>query len=230
MDPSVISQRKFRTIVNDLKSKVLRAFNDTSTFVQNIESCFNEGEMTVRLSSLTIKHEPPFTDWLCDYVTETLGNLYLVESQRANLCDLGLGIKAEELNEYAASKADLVVRRVKENETYLDCCIVSIDVPPLTDCIGMVAEMKIDDSSNTPIWECFRNMSAVAAKLALEVLTSGTLVDTVKVYGIVAAVTDLKHTRLIKLDLDFKSGKCTFMKCRKEFDLDILLNIVVSSL
>ena len=230
LDPSVISKSECKSIVTDLKSKVLRALNDPSNAnVQDIEFLFSEGEMAFEHRSLTIKHEPPFSDWLRDYVSKTLGNKFIVESQQHNLRDLGMGIKPEELNEYAASKADLVVRRVKEKVTSLDCCIVSVDVPSLK-CLGMVAELKISDTSNIPVWECFRNMSAIAASLALEILTCGTLVDTVSVYGIVAVITDLQHARLIKLKLDFRSGECTFMRCRKEFDLDLLLNMVVSSL
>ena len=47
-------------------------------------------------------------------------------------------------------------------------------------------------------------MSAIATSLALEVLTCGTLVDNVSVYGIVVMITDLQHIRLIKTKLELQ--------------------------
>ena len=35
---------------------------------------------------------------------------------------------------------------------------------------GMVAELKIDNQTSTPVWECYHNMSGVAAALAIQVL------------------------------------------------------------
>ena len=54
--------------------------------------------MAVEDRALKIRREPPFTDWLCDYVSKTLGNMFIVKSQEQNLRDLGMGMKSEELN------------------------------------------------------------------------------------------------------------------------------------
>ena len=43
----------------------------TSSFYSVI---FSEGEMAFEHRLLTIKHEPPFSDWLHDYVSKTLEN------------------------------------------------------------------------------------------------------------------------------------------------------------
>ena len=50
------------------------------------------------------------------------------------------------------------------------------------------------------------------------------------VYGVVVQLSDLEHTKLIKLEMDFEAGKCKFVTCRKDFELDVLLNVVVSVL
>ena len=67
------------------------------------------------------------------------------------------------------------------------------------DCVGMVAELKVEDSTNIPIWECFRNMSAMAASIAMKFLTNGVLINTVTVYGIVVRVNNLHCACLLKV-------------------------------
>ena len=57
---------------------------------------------------LQVHYEPPFTDWLYHYVYKTIGCTYVVETQEENLKDVGMNIAAEEVNEYAKSRADLV--------------------------------------------------------------------------------------------------------------------------
>jgi len=67
----------------------------------------------------------------------------------------------------------------------------------------MVAEMKMDNKSNQPVWECFRNMSAVGASLAMEELNGGILVDKIVMYGLIGQVN---NSRQIRLDMDFVVG------------------------
>ena len=159
--------------MHDIKTKVMETVsNNSHVKLEEIESFFADGARALDKNSLVIKHEPPFSDWLHEYVTKALGNEFIVESQQDNLRDLGHGILAEEVNEYAASRADLVIRRDKGKATNAECCLVSVDVHSV-DCVGMVAELKMDDNTNLPIWECFRNMSAIAVSLAVEFLTNG---------------------------------------------------------
>ena len=143
--------------MNDLKSKVLRTLSDSSnTNLHDIERLFIEGEMAVEDRTLMIRCEPPFSDWLHHYLSKTLGNTFIVESEEQNLRDLGMGMKFEDVNEYAASKADLVVRKVNNMiKNNVECCVVSVES---VDCLGMVAELKIDDDSNLPVLECFRDI------------------------------------------------------------------------
>lgn len=120
--------------------------------------------------------------------------------------DVGNNIRSDELNEYATSRADLVIRREKCNEEEMSCCFVSLndDVPDVTNdipCIdgvcGLVTELKLSDESNHPICEYFRNMSAVGASVAIEELAGDRLVNHVKVYRIVARVNGLQHSKLL---------------------------------
>lgn len=81
----------------------------------------------------------------------------------------------------------------------------------------------MDDSidNDLPETECFHNMSAVAASLAMEVLVQDLLVNQVKIYGIVIRITNLDHTRLLRLDCNYVEGNCTFLKCRKVLPLSV---------
>ena len=79
---------------------------------------------------------------------------FIVKSQEDNLKDLeyGRGILAEEVNEYAASCTDLVIRRGKGKVANMECCLVSVDVHSV-DCVGMVAELKINDNPYGNVFE-----------------------------------------------------------------------------
>ena len=52
----------------------------------------------------------------------------------------------------------------------------------------------------------------------------------VTVYGLVVQVKCANRTKLIKLISNFSTGECAFLRCRKELDLDLLLNVVVAAL
>ena len=41
---------------------------------------------------------------------------------------------------------------------------------------GMVAEVKINDRTSAPLWECYHNMSGLAAAIAMQVLSDGVLI------------------------------------------------------
>lgn len=53
---------------------------------------------------------------------------------------------------------------------------------------GMVAKLKIDNQISAAIWECYHNMSGVAAALTIWVLTHGVLLEKVTVFGMVTSV------------------------------------------
>lgn len=95
---------------------------------------------------------------------------------------------------------------------------------------GMVAELKIGEADNAAVLECFRNMSATGATIALQHLVDGYVVDRVVVYSIVVGITTLKQAQLLKLEMDFKEGNCSFALCSRRFEFDLILNVVVSYL
>ena len=69
-------------VQNDLNSKVLRTLSDSSnTNLHDIERLFIEGEMAVEDWTLMIRCEPPFSDWLRDYLSKTLGNTFIVSQK-----------------------------------------------------------------------------------------------------------------------------------------------------
>ena len=175
-----------------------------------------------------VSHEPPFTRWLYEYVYRTVGSQFIVETQRDNLKDVGEGLLAEKKYEYASSQPDLVIRRESSKEPLM-IAMLHLDIPSIEENItAMVAELKLRDDSGVPVWECFRNMSATGAAIAMEYLASGTIINTIVVYGVVVRVKELEHAKLIQLTLDFSTGDSQFYVCRKDIPLDLLLNAVVT--
>ena len=68
-------------------------------------------------------------------------------------------------------------------------------------------------------------MSATGIAIVMELLTLGTLVNKVIVYGIVVQVKDLGSTKLIRLEIYFEAGQCKFVTCRKDFEFDKCSNV-----
>ena len=59
---------------------------------------------------------------------------------------------------------------------------------PIINLIGMAAEVKLDDNTSSPIWECFHNMSAIGASVTMKALTLGVIVNRMIVYGLVLSI------------------------------------------
>ena len=153
---------------------------------------------------LKVDSETPLGRWLYQYIFTTLDKSYIVETQVENLKELGPNLNPAEINEYATSKADLVIKKGKPvSSDRLKCAYVSVDdhhcgancVSTVPSVSGMVAELKIDDETTGPVWECFCNMSGVAASLAVRVLSQGVLVDTVIMFGLVVTMEHLERTK-----------------------------------
>ena len=190
---------------------------------------------------LIVDSETPLGRLLFKYIFATLDKLYIVETQEENLRELGPHLIPADINEYASSKADLVIRNEKSilNDG-LKCVYISVDDHHCgagCDCIstlpcvsGMVAELKIDNGTSGPVWECFHNMSGVAASLAVRVLSQGVLVDTVTMFGPVVTMEHLECTKLLKMECDLKNGVSRFTRYKGLFNFDLLLNAVVCSL
>ena len=119
-----------------------------------------------------------------------------------NLKDVGMNIAAEEVNEYAKSRADLVIRR---DEGY-----------PVKVC-GVWKHSEVDEAltgmvaGSLPIWECFRNMSGTGTAISMEYLGRGIIINKVVIYGIVVWINDLNHAKLIRLEMNFELGECKFI-------------------
>ena len=57
--------------------------------------------------------------------------------------------------------------------------------------LGLVAETKENDEGEFPIFECYRNMSAVAASLVVSALQQGVMMDDVSIYGAISIVSKI---------------------------------------
>jgi len=231
LTPTVFSTKDIEEVMEDLMSNLI--VDSSSVTPEGIKLAFTEGMRVLRERELKVKSENSFGHWLYDYVFKTLDNSFIVETQEENLREVGKGFIADHINEYAMSKADLVIRKAELlplDDNPPKCCVIFVnDIPALEVVSGMVAELKIDDETSY-VWECFRNMSGVAASLAVELLTQGTIVNKVVVFGVVALVNHHKRSQLIKLECNFDTEKCEFTRCRGLFDIDILMNIVICAL
>ena len=171
----------------------------TITFkVADLKFAIYEKKKELCMVKKNINSEIPFNEWMYNYFVKALPDEYIVISRKENIENIGKVILPEEINEYACSKADLVIRKDKLVSTdIVECCMVSIieDVPAVDVITGLVGELKIDDDTDYPESECFRNMSAVGASMAMEVLMQGVLVNQATMYGIIIELDKLNETK-----------------------------------
>ena len=202
--------------------------------LQDLNAKFKEVQQLLGNASKDVLHEIQLNRWLYSYVSSCLNKLeYVVESRRNNVRCIGEGFLPEEVNEYAMSRGDLVI--YKCTGLQVKGCLVQLvgaetDVEHVECLSGLVTELKIDDTSNSPVWECFHDMSAVGATLTMRVLKRGKVVDKVCMYGIVAVVKCLEQSKLLCLEMDYHTGQCHFKECVNVMDFDILMNIVIGFL
>ena len=80
-----------------------------------------------------------------------------------------VAVMPKEINEYLRFKSDLVIRKDKLTKSVcsdtFQCCVVSV----MDKITRMVSEMKVDDKTDYPESECFRNMSMVAPSMVMEI-------------------------------------------------------------
>lgn len=78
--------------------------------------------------------------------------------------------------------------------------------------------------------KCYRNMSAVAASLVVQALRQGIVVERVRIYGIVAIISQIDKCKLVQLQIDFNDDSVRFFKSFGSYQFDLLLNAVLSEL
>lgn len=189
----------------------------------DIDGIFHKGRQKLDAKVMESRSEISHTRWLFDCVSKALdGQSYTVKTQQPNLKNIGNNIIPQRITEYATSKADLVIHRLKNLVTNKEGEVENVS--------GLVVEVKEDDDTDYPIWECYKNMTAVAASLTLQVLQQGALVNRVTVYGIVPVVRNMDGTRLTKLMADFVKGKVDFCQAEDTYPLHLLLNAVVGNI
>ena len=112
-----------------------------------------------------------------------LGRDFVVRSQEENLKYLGMGedLAPTEINDYAASCADLVIYRNKWNAELETCSVLIFE-----DRSGLVTELE-NDVGDQPILECFRNMYGTVANLVVQAAQNSIVIDNVYIFGIVRA-------------------------------------------
>ena len=101
---------------------------------------------------------------------------------------------------------------------------------PMINLIGMAAEVKLDDKTSSPIWQCFHNMSAIGASVTMKALTLGVIVNRMVVYGLVLSIEMRDRCKLLQLVMDYDHHVCLFYECDSTFPLDLLINAIVAHL
>ena len=202
--------------------------------LQDLNTKFKRVRETIQNASKDVLHELQLNRWLFDYISSCLSKLdYVVESRRDNVRGVGEGFFPEDITEYATSRGDLVIYKCTGLQEIRGCLVHfagSSEIKHVAYLRGMVAELKVEDTSSAPMWECFHNMSAVGAALTMRVLKEGNIVDKVCMYGVIGVVSCLEQSKLLYLEMNYKTGQCHFKECVNLMDFDILMNIVVSFL
>ena len=106
----------------------------------------------------------------------------------------------QNIMEYATLRGDLVIYRCTGMQ-HVRGCLVHFDGPEaehIEYLSGMVTKLKVDNTSSSPVWEYFYNMSAVEAILRTRLLREGKVVDKVYMYGVVAVL----NRKLLYLEID----------------------------
>ena len=122
----------------------------------------------------------------------------------------------------------MIYKRIGQQLTSLKCYFLTVSETPESNLCGMVAELKMEDETSSPIWECFHNMSAVGASLVMKALSQGVLINQVIIYGIVGIIDESLSARLIKLYMNLEHGICAFQECDGKFHLSTVLNVTLA--
>ena len=118
-----------KTVIN-LKQKLLQKVSAGGINSVDVKVLIGEGKRVAKSKELVVNYEPPFTDWLYQYLHKRVGNDFIIESQEDNLKDIGKGISPEEINEYATSRADLIIRRDGVKDPLI-LALLSLDIPQI---------------------------------------------------------------------------------------------------
>ena len=87
MDPTIVE----KTVIN-LKQKLLQKVSAGGINSVDVKVLIGEGKREAKSKELVVNYEPPFTDWLYQYLHKRVGNDFIIESQEDNLKDIGKGI------------------------------------------------------------------------------------------------------------------------------------------
>ena len=190
----------------------------------------HEGIIKMRLN-----YELPYNDWLFGLVREKLTPcgfaVFLKEKGRPKV--------VAAINEYVFCKSDLLLHHeLHDTIDALQVNMSQLSLDGQNDGItevgvgGAVAELKVENFGVIAENECFYNMFGEAAKLTLQVLCRDKpqLVKYVNMYGIVVGAHDHKYAQLLKLEINFFEGTCTFKRCNKRVPFINLLNETISIL
>ena len=140
-----------KTVIN-LKQKLLQKVSAGGINSVDVKVLIGEGKREAKSKELVVNYEPPFTDWLYQYLHKRVGNDFIIESQD-NLKDIGKGISPEEINEYATSRADLIIRRDGVKDPLI-LTLLSLDIPQIEEPpTGLVAELKVCNVGNGNVLE-----------------------------------------------------------------------------
>ena len=140
----VIAKSDYDSALHKIQQEVLdqlRSGNNNPSAILDVIS-----QLRLEAKVLNVTYERSHTKWLYQHVKQVLDDSCAVCNEEPNLKNLGDNLNSLKINEYANSKADLQVH--KGNRV-------------------RVVEVKEKPDADYPVFECLRNMSAVAAKIVI---------------------------------------------------------------
>ena len=90
--------------------------------------------------------------------------------------------------------------------------------------------MNIDKINQAAVNECINHMFGTGTRLATWGLKMGKLVETVEVFGLVAAMPYPDISKLLTLTMDFRNGECSFQICNMEYSFQTAMNMILHKL
>ena len=123
--------------------------------VADLKCALYERKRELHMAKKNVNSEIPFNDWIYEYFVKALPDEYIVVPRKENIKNLGKGILPEEVNEYAKSKSDLVIRKDQlVPPGVIRCCVVSVvkDVPTVEMIKGLVSEIMREITPNRSVY------------------------------------------------------------------------------
>ena len=212
---------------------------DNQQFHRMILKTQNEiKEATQAVRKMELNFELPYNQWLYVLLKEKLKDFGFAIFTKDKRCRKA----SVPISEYIDCKSDLLVYheqfveqesiqalRVQVSQMTLESNDEDV-VQSFTNIKAGMAELKVNNLDVKAENECIFNMFGEATKLTENVLSTGKIVRSVCIYGILVNAHQHQESLLLKLKMNYFEQNCTFERSRQSKPFVMVLNQVLSIL